>query len=588
MGSWHDEAVFFNKVISVLLDIEQTLGERYPRVLNATPRLVVRPMISLLRLLSHEREVNRFLDEHRNLQGLSFLERVLEHFRIGYRISNRDRENIPTTGRVVIVANHPLGALDALALIQLVGEVRHDIKIVVNELLTQLEPLRGLLLPVDNLNGASRKEQIRAVHEALVAERAVIIFPAGEVSRLRLNGIRDGRWNSGFLRFAQRANAPVLPVYIEARNSSLFYGTSLLYKPLSALLLVQEMFFQHARIINIRVGEIIPITSLTRQEIANRTLVKMVKRHLYRVGKDKSGIFATERAIAHPQPRQQLKAELKQALHLGTTRDEKAIYLFDYAPDSPVMKEIGSLRELSFRKVGEGTGNRRDLDRYDRSYRHLVLWDNDALEIVGSYRIAETADIVARAGLDGLYTYNLFELGEGFDPCRENALELGRSFVQPRYWGSHALDYLWQGIGAYLRVNSHIRYLYGPVSISDSYPKAARDALVHYYRQHYGLHRPAVRARLPYELDEEARADCQALMPGHCAVEDFRVLRQYLQQFGLSVPTLYKQYTELCKAGGVQFLGFNVDPEFSNCIDGLICVDLAYLKPSKRKRYLQS
>jgi hypothetical protein len=126
------------------------------------------------------------------------------------------------------------------------------------------------------------------------------------------------------------------------------------------------------------------------------------------------------------------------------------------------------------------------------------------------------------------------------------------------------------------------------VSISASYPKAARDALVHYYGHHFGRSRPAVRARLPYELDEAARAECRALMPGHSAAEDFRALRHYLRQFGLSVPTLYNQYTEVCDPEGVHFLGFNVDPDFSNCIDGLICVDLAHLKASKRRRYLQA
>lgn len=570
-----------------MLNIEETLGEQYPRVFKGPSRVLARPLVSFLRLLLHEREINRFLEEHRGAQGLNFLERVLEHFSFGYRISNRERENIPASGRVVIVSNHPLGALDALALIQLVSEVRQDVKVVANELLTQLEPLRGLLLPVDNLNGASRKEQIRAVHQALAEEQAVIIFPAGEVSRLRLQGIRDRRWNSGFLRFARRANAPLLPVYIRARNSSLFYGASLLYKPLSGLLLVQEMFLQRARTISIRIGEIIPASSLCRPDIASRTLVKMVKRHLYRIGKGRNGVFVTEKAIAHPQPRQRLKAELKQASRLGVTRDDKVIYLFDYMTDSAVMKEIGRLRELSFRKVGEGSGNRRDLDRYDRSYRHLVLWDNEVLEIVGAYRIAEARLIIAHAGLDGLYTHTLFDLSKSFQQCQENALELGRSFVQPAYWGSRALDYLWQGIGAYLRKYPHIRHLYGPVSISDSYPKAARDALVHFYTRHYGQRRPAVRARLPYELDSAAQRELSAMMPGHDTAEDFQALRHYLQQFGLSIPTLYKQYSELCDPQGVHFLGFNIDPEFSNCLDGLICVDLDHLKPSKRQRYCQ-
>jgi hypothetical protein len=314
----------------------------------------------------------------------------------------------------------------------------------------------------------------------------------------------------------------------------------------------------------------------------------MIKKHVYRVGKGKPGVFVTERAIAHPQPRQLIKAQLKQAQELGATRDDKLIYLVDHEADSAIMKEIGRLRELSFRKVGEGSGRHRDLDEYDRHYRHLVLWDNDQLEIVGAYRIGEAEAIIARKGLEGLYTHSLFDLGQEFSPLLQQALELGRSFVQPRYWGSRALDYLWQGIGAYLRHHPHIRRLYGPVSISQHYPKAARDILVYYYTTHFGNPPILVPPRQPYPLDQAAIDECRALIPGVDADEEFKVMREYLHAFGLSVPTLYKQYTDVCETGGAQFLAFNVDPDFSNCIDGLICVDLGLLKATKRKRYLDS
>ncbi|MEN8166990.1 MAG: GNAT family N-acetyltransferase, partial [Pseudomonadota bacterium] len=309
---------------------------------------------------------------------------------------------------------------------------------------------------------------------------------------------------------------------------------------------------------------------------------------VYRVGRGKSGVFITERAIAHPQSRQQVKAELNLAQKLGATRDDKAIYLLDHAPDSAIMKEIGRLRELSFRKVGEGSGRHRDLDAYDRHYRHLVLWDNDQLEIVGGYRIGEAESILARKGLDGLYTHSLFDLGAEFRPNLNRALELGRSFVQPSYWGSRALDYLWQGIGAYLRHYPQIRRLYGPVSISHNYPKSARDMLIYYYSRHFGNPLIPVTARQPYLLDQAAITECRAIIPGVDADAEFKSMREYLHAFGLSVPTLYKQYSDICEPGGAQFLAFNVDPDFSNCIDGLICVDLARLKPAKRKRYLET
>lgn len=571
-----------------MLNVEQILATKYPRIFNDNFHLLSRPLVGIFRLLFHEREINQFLDRHRDLHGFSFLEQVLDHFSFSYAISNRDKQNIPASGRTIIVANHPLGALDALALIQLVSEIRPDVKVVANDLLSHLEPLRSIILPVDNLNGATQKEQIKAIQQALEEEHAVIFFPAGEVSRISPNGVRDSKWNSGFLRFARRTNSAILPVYIKARNSSLFYGTSLIYKPLAALLLVQEMFNQHARTIQIRVGEVIPYDSLWRSNIDLQTQVKMVKKHVYRVAKGKNGVFNTERAIAHPQSRQQIKAELKQAQELGATRDDKKIYLVDFATDSAIMKEIGRLRELSFRKVGEGSGLQRDLDHYDRSYRHIVLWDNDQLEIVGSYRIGEVNNILSDNGLDGLYTHTLFDLGGDFRPLLNNALELGRSFVQPRYWGSRALDYLWQGIGAYIRANPPIERMYGPVSISQSYPKPARDLLIHFYSQYYGNPEIQVRARRPYLLDRAALDECRAIIPGNDIQEEFASMREYLHSFGLTVPTLFKQYTEVFSEGGVHFLSFNLDPDFSNCIDGLICTDLSFIKPAKYKRYVES
>ncbi|MGD8589616.1 MAG: lysophospholipid acyltransferase family protein [Chromatiales bacterium] len=570
-----------------VIDIEQILTDRYPGLRHAPLRPFTRPLFGAFRLLFHEREINQFLEQHQALDGYTFIEQVLDHFSFSYAIAHRDRQNIPASGRVVIVANHPLGALDALALIQLIREIRTDVKVVANELLAHLRPLRDLLLTVDNLGGASQKEQIRAIQNALSEEQAVIFFPAGEVSRMRPNGVRDSRWSSGFLRFARRTNAPLLPVYIKARNSSLFYGASSLSKPMAALLLVQEMFAQRARTIAIRVGEIIPNDSLRRPEINLQTQVRMVKKHVYRLGKGKRGVFVTERAIAHPQPRQLIKAQLKQAKELGSTRDDKIIYLVEHAADSAIMKEIGRLRELSFRKVGEGSGQHRDLDPYDRHYRHLVLWDNDQLEIVGAYRIGEAETILAEKGLEGLYTHSLFDLGQQFRPFLNHALELGRSFVQPRYWGSRALDYLWQGIGAYLRHNPHIQRLYGPVSISQNYPKAARDMLVYYYTTHYGNPQIQAPSRQPYPLDQAAIDECRALIPGRDADEEFKVMRDYLHAFGHSIPTLYKQYTDVCEKGGARFLAFNVDPDFSNCIDGLICVDLSLLKESKHRRYIE-
>lgn len=569
-----------------MLNVEQVITDRFPDFFERKPRLLSRPLVRILRILFNEREVNRFLQENEGIRGLDFIEKVLEYFDLDYSLAAKELENIPPTGRVVIVANHPLGALDALTLILMISRVRKDIRVVANDLLSALTPLRELLLPVDNFGNSSSRSSIRRIYDSLQQEQAVIVFPAGEVSRLRPNGVRDVSWKPGFLQFARRTASPILPVYIEARNSRLFYSVSMLSKPLSTLLLVSEMFRQRKRTLGFRVGECIPSHVLAESTLRPKAQVKMLRRHLYRIGQGRSGIFATEKSIAHPESRQFLRRELREAEALGATSDGKQIILSDWRADSCFIREIGRLRELSFRKVGEGTGHRRDIDNYDQYYRHLILWDDGELEIAGAYRLGETDRIVAEGGLQRLYSASLFHLAPGFSRYCDEGLELGRSFVQPAFWGSRALDYLWQGLGAYVKHHPDVRYLFGPVSLSARYPAHARDLIVYYFNHYYGSEQPLAEARNPYRISRGALEECRNIFAGDDVKADFNELKHRLSLFNLTVPTLYKQYTDLCEAGGVRFLAFGVDSQFADCVDGLILVDLNRIKPQKRKRYI--
>lgn len=569
-----------------MLNVERILTNRFPGFFNNKPWLLTKPMLTLLRMLFHEREINRFLEEHQGVHGLDFIEKVLEYFDLDYLVSSRDLENIPPTGRVVVVANHPLGALDALSLIQMISRVRSDIRVLANDMLSALEPLGSLLLPVDNIGGGSSRKGIKQVYAALEREELVIIFPAGEVSRLRPNGVRDVRWKSGFLQFIRRTDAPMLPVFIDAKNSPLFYAASMLYKPIAALLLVGEMFRQRSNTIGFRIGGLVPAAHLNVKGIRPKARVRMVRKHFYKVAQRKAGIFTTEHSIAHPESRQALKKELTKGQLLGETRDGKQILLLDWEPESALMREIGRLRELSFRKVGEGTGRRRDTDSYDVHYRHLVLWDEAELEVVGSYRLGEAGPILREQGMAGLYTHSLFKFDSIFEEYAKDAIELGRSFVQPRYWGSRALDYLWQGLGAYLRHHPQIRYMFGPVSISARYPRPALDLMVYFYRHYFGCRNYLGEAKISYKLSQPSQAECDELFSGDDFEQDQQELKQRLSLYGLAIPTLFKQYTDLCEPGGACFLDFGVDPDFANCTDGMILVDVQRVKAAKRKRYI--
>lgn len=570
-----------------MLNVETFLQDKYPSFYQSHPRLV-RPLIRILRMLFREKSFQQFEADYPHLEGFDFVEQVLDYFDFHYSVRDHERLRIPTQGRIVIIANHPIGSLDGLALLKLVRETRSDVKVVANELLYTLKPLHNLLLPVDNMGGNTSRQNFTAIRNHLDNEGAMIIFPAGEVSRLSPQGVRDGKWHSGFLRMAVNSKAPVLPVFVDGKNSVLFYSVSIVAKPLSTLLLVREMFKQARNCVEIRIGEQISYDSYQRINVTIKEKSKLFKRHLYRIGQNRNGIFCTETAIAHPENRALLRDEVKRCELLGKTGDGKLIFLYRYEPNSLIMREVGRLREIAFRAVGEGTGNRRDIDGYDHQYFHLLLWDDDELEIAGAYRICDTTACVDDLGKNKLYSRELFTYTESMKPYLERGLELGRSFVQPKYWGRRSLDYLWYGIGAFLRKNPNYRYLLGPVTLSNAYPEWAMEMLVYFYSRHYPSLQTLAEPSIPYNINSERTQELAEKFPGVDQKSEFAQLKSELAHMDLSVPTLYKQYTEVCEFGGVQFAGFNIDPNFANCVDGLIIVDLARLKASKRERYMSS
>ncbi len=569
-----------------MLNIEHAIQEKFPSFEQRSP-WVKKPTLGLLRKLTHEQEINNFLETHQDLKGFDFIDQVLDHFNFSYAVSQRDRVNIPATGRVVIVANHPLGALDGLSLLKLVGEIRRDVKIVANDMLLRFDALSMLFHPVDNMSKATHKRHVAAIVASLKNEEAIIVFPAGEVSRIRPNGVRDGKWNKGFLSFAQKTLSPILPIHISARNSSLFYGCSMVYKPLAGMMLAHEIFNKNAQTISMRVGEIIPYRQIEQMPLIKSEKVKLMRRHLYGIAKGKQPLFITEKTIVHPQDRRAVKKELQQGDLLGETHDGKKIILFDFKPDSAVMHEIGRLREVSFRQVGEGTGQGRDLDRYDRDCRHLVLWDEEELEIAGAYRIAEVSRLLKQVDSRGIYSQTLFQYHHSrMKPYFEQGIELGRSFVNPKYWGKRSLDYLWYGIGAYLKRYPAIRYLFGPVSLSNTYPELAKALIIRFYQHYFPDNARLATAYFPYQERLGDKASVDAVIKGDDYKADFVALRQQLTNMHVTVPTLYKQYADICEPDGVRFIDFNIDADFAYCIDGLVMIDLQRLKPTKRKRYM--
>jgi putative hemolysin len=482
-----------------------------------------------IRTVLRENHLNDFLKSCEGAEGFEFVDKVLDYLNFTYRVVGREIERIPSEGPVLILVNRPLGLADCAALAKLVGEVRRDVRIVANEALSPLAPLRPLLLPAG------------AVRAALEGGEAVIA--------------------SGPLALDPGARVALLVMHIGRRHWARFYGLA--------------AFFRRGATLPVRIAEPIVSSDVAALDLRRAETIRRLGRTARGQGKGKLLGFRTEAPIARPEDRLALRRELQGGRLLGHTADGKNIVLFDARPDCAVLRELGRLREIAFRQAGEGTGKRRDIDAFDAYYRHVVLWDDAELQIAGAYRIGEAGKLAAERGLEALYTHRLFAYGDALRACLPRALELGRSFVQPRFQGLRALDYLWQGIGAYLRTRPDVRYLFGPVSLSAAYPEAARRMLVDFFARHYGADTAFATARRPVEL---AASDA--------CPQDLRELKEHLAAMGVSIPVLYKQYAELCEPGGTRFLAFSVDPAFGDCIDALVLVDLHQLKAAKRERYL--
>lgn len=566
------------------LSVENYMVHHYPAI-ETFPHAAKKLLFSTMKKIFHETQINTFMAENAHKDTFSYVESIIDYFDISIGLKTNELARIPAYGRTVIIANHPLGALDALALLHLLKDVRKDIKIVANSFLYQFDNLKNIIIPVDNINGKMDKETVRSIYKALEAEEAVIIFPSGEVSRAKPNGVKDRPWKSGFLKIASKMQAPILPVHINAKNSKNFYLLSMLNRSLATATLPHEMFKAKGKTIDFTIGKPIAFEAYGTVNISSKETVKLLRKHFYKVAKNQKPVFETQNEISIAEERRELKAALKNGTLLGETTDGKSIFVYESEIENCIIKEIGRLREISFRHVGEGSGKKRDIDGYDFYYKHLIIWDDEALEIAGAYRLGLCREIIEDFDIDGLYTSTLFNFDKKFELYLERGIELGRSFVQPKYWNSRALDYLWQGIGAYVKSRPDIQYLFGAVSLSDTFNQKAQGLMIYFYQKYFSSSENLVSHKFPYRVPKWVEEHCEKVFTGGEYKSDMRILKEELGFMGYTVPTLFKQYGELCEEGGVQFLDFGYDKAFNNCIDGFIVADLGLLKASKRKRY---
>jgi putative hemolysin len=567
------------------INIKSLIEEKSPGFFGKYPNFVSNMILAFLNKILHVKDINKFNEKNKDLKDFDFIDELFKYLNFKFHISKSDLLKIPQSGKLIIVSNHPLGGLDGLALLRAVSLVRKDVRIVVNDLLLNVTNISDLFLPYDLYSVKTQKSNIKKIEEDLDNNRCVMFFPAAVVSRLSSKGIQDKKWQKGAIRLAHKYKSSILPIYVDGRNSILFYLLAKINDRLGTFLLPHELFNKTDYTLNLKVGNIIPYQSFKNSKLHESKQNELLREHVYNLKDNKTEIFETEEPIIPPVEKELLTEELKKSELIGNTFDGKKIYISDYDNCKNIVREIARLREVTFRLVGEGTGKEMDFEKYDTYYRHMVLWDEDNKEIIGSYRIGKTRDIIAKLGREGLITSKKFDINDDFDDVLQQSLEVGRTFIQQKYWNSSALDYMWQGIGAFIIKNNDVRYLWGTVSMSDELPEKAKDLIVYYYLKWYKGNQELAVPHRKYKVDEEKTKEYEEVFNTLDCFKDFRILKKTLAQLGFSLPVLYRRYVDITNYGGTKFINFCIDVTFKNSVDGFIVVDLTQLKDEVRERY---
>jgi putative hemolysin len=548
---------------------------------------LVGPMAGALSKILKLEYLDQFCNETReSAEGLGFLGEMLSRLKISVDISSEDLARIPKKGPVVAVANHPFGMAEGIALIWLLAQHRPDFRVLANDMLGALPDVRPFLILVDPFGGESahraNRRSIREALQWLQKGGMLLIFPAGEVSHMHFRhlGIHDPNWNRTAAALIKHSGAAALPFYFEGANSALFQIAGLVHPRLRTALLPRELLNKQGQVLHVRVGH--PAAASMFEALDDESATDLLRRKTYWLANRKPLAAPPPRPVREndplfePIPADWLGTELA-ALppeRLLVESGNWQVFLATRSECPFVVREVGRLREQSFRKRGEGTGKAVDLDDFDDHYLHLVLWRKDSHAIAGAYRLCGTDRAEGR-----LYTKTLYRLNPQFFEQIQPALELGRSFIRVEHQRSfQPLLLLWRAIGEYVARNPQYRYLFGPVSISNSYQKASRVLMADTLLRLVGM--PEL-ASLAKPRRRFIHLPVNGL-PRPESIEDMESWIADLEPTGEGMPVLIRQYLKM----GGRFATFHVDRSFGQTLDGLIVVDLTRTKQKFLERYL--
>ncbi len=542
----------------------------------------------LFKLLRFDK-VNKQYNKISECGPRDFIDQLIEGVGVSYKVDEQEMENIPKTGPFIVISNHAYGAIDGILLLKIIPEVRPDFKMLVNFLLTKLEPIKPYFLGVNPFEAyKDARSSFGGLKDAflhLQNDHPIGIFPAGEVSTVKLQyrGVADKEWQHSILKLIKRSKVPVIPVYFDGSNSSFFHFLGMIHPMLRTVKLPSELFNKRGRTIRIRVGT--PILVKEQDEFDDiREFGKFLRMKTYALGIPLSNI-KRQASIAPSGSAQEPVIDAVPQNHLiheiELIKDEFKLFQIQNqsvfcAPTERIpyiTSEIGRLREITYRLVGEGTNKSFDLDHFDQFFDQLFIWDEDAQTIVGGYRIGKGRDILDKHGIPGFYISTLFRLDPDFSTVLKVSIELGRSFITKEYQKKPlSLFMLWKGILYLLIKNPEYRYLIGPVSMSNEFLDVSKALAVEFLKANFYNSEFAeyIHPNKPFTIRFPRKINKNLFL--NYVGKDLTRLDRFINSIDpiYKTPVLIKKYLNL----NAEIIGFNIDPLFNNCLDALTILDL--------------
>ncbi|RXQ95645.1 lysophospholipid acyltransferase family protein [Ancylomarina salipaludis] len=521
--------------------------------------------------------------------GVEFIDGLIDDLGIKFEFDEEELKRIPLNGSFISISNHPFGGIDGILLIKLLSDIRPDFKVMANFLLQKIEPLKDCFLgvnPFEDRKGVA--SSMGGIKEALrhMSEGAPLgIFPAGEVSAYQSESknITDKQWQPSILKFIKKAEVPVVPIHFQGSNSLIFYLMGMIHPVLRTVKLPSELLNKKNKTIRIRIGNPISVKDQKGFTDINQ-YGRFLRAKTYMLGsavevkkfyenKSTSKKKKVEDVIPPVDTQLIIKEVENLSEHLLFKSRNFSVYCAPSDDIPNVLNEIGRLREITFREVGEGTNQSIDVDEYDLYYHQLFIWDEENHKIVGAYRVGKGKEILNKYGLKGFYLQSLFKMKKAFQPVLSESIELGRSFIVKEYQRKPMpLFLLWKGIMYFLLKNPECRYLIGPVSISNEYSNTSKDLIIKFIMRNYFDYEMGqfIKSRNKFKVKVKG-LDMDILL--EAAKSDINKLDKLIGDFEVSndkLPVLLKKYISL----NAKIIGFNIDPNFNDCLDGLIVVDL--------------